>query len=231
VSEFVREVLESPVGANLGEEVCHDLLAVGVEHSYPKGTLIFQEGDEATGMYLVVRGCVKLTRYTAGGREVILHLAEAVFLIAEAAIFLGTFPATAVTQEETTVLFIHRDHVFALMERHPAFLRRVFESMARWMTRLVDKIDQLTLNDATARLARYLLEQHREKGGAAGEDPRKLRLPMKKGELAAMLNMNQATLSRTLRRLQDDKILAVSGRNVTLLNPEALRRLSLPPLG
>ncbi|MCB2211964.1 Crp/Fnr family transcriptional regulator [bacterium] len=230
LEKHLEPLLATPTGRSFGRELCTEMLSRGTAKHAGVDEMIFQEGDETRGMFLVSGGLVKLVRYTIDGREVILHLAQPYRFIAEAALFLGHYPATAVATEPSELILLRQEDVFDLMDRHPGFMRRIFDAMAIWMKRLVDKIDQLTLNDATARLAHYVLtslEQEVDDGRPGGS---KLTLPVKKGELALMLNMNQATLSRALRKLQDEQILAVNGRNFIVRDSLALQKASLPPL-
>jgi CRP-like cAMP-binding protein len=228
--EFEKDFIASKMGQALGEEVCIDLLRRGTMRTYSKNSIIFHENDEAIGMYLLVEGVIKLVRFTIDGREVIIHIAEPYRFIAEAALYLEKFPATAVATENVEMMLIRKEDVFELMDLHPNFLKRIFSAMATWLKRFVDKIDQLTLNDATARVAHFILKSL-EPGMDDDEIAREsMRIPVKKGELAMMLNMNQATLSRALRRLQDENVLEVKAREFRVLDHLALQKLSLPPL-
>ena len=67
--------------------------------------------------------------------------------------------------------------------------------MALWVRRLVGLIEDLVLRDATARVARRLLQADATGGRGA------FTLPMLKKDLASHLNLTSETLSRTLRRL------------------------------
>lgn len=226
----LEPLLASAAGRALGEELCREILRLGTARRYGPDTMIFQEGDEAYGILLVCEGLVKLVRYTLDGREVILHLTEPYRFIAEAALFLGYFPASAVATDESELIVLRQEDVFDLMDRHPRFMRRIFDAMAVWMKRLVDKIDQLTLNDATARLAHYILQALKGELDDPASPANVLHLPVKKGELARMLNMNQATLSRALRKLQNEGVLDVRARDLVVLDSAGLKKASLPPL-
>jgi CRP/FNR family transcriptional regulator len=76
----------------------------------------------------------------------------------------------------------------------------------------------------TSRLARYLLREV-EAGGAAGEPQPVLTLPLTKGSVASYLGTVHETLSRTFARLIREKIVAVEGRRITILDREKLERL------
>lgn len=228
-SDLRSRLLNSHLGETLGAELCEEVLGKSTTVVYRTNDLVFHEGDPAYAVFIVLEGVVKLVRYGEDGRETIIHLAEPVHMFAEAGVFLEHYPVTAVVSSPVTLLRIERETILELMEHHPVFLRRMFDTMAKWLQRLVDKIDQLTLNDATARLANYLLRE-REARQEESQDPDTIQIPVKKGELARMLNMNQATLSRALRVLQDNGTVQVKARSVSIEDVRALQQQALPPL-
>jgi CRP-like cAMP-binding protein len=70
------------------------------------------------------------------------------------------------------------------------------------------------MREVKARLACFLLRE----GGAQ----RGLTLPMGKGELALLLGTTAESLSRSLRALSEQGAIAVKGKRITLLDPDAL---------
>jgi len=219
----------SELGRDLGESVCEELFQIGELRHFKNGEMIFNENDEAEGIYLVLNGVVKLVRYTFEGREVILHHTHEKHFFAEAAIFLGKYPAAAISYKKSELLFLRKANVLKLMQNHTEFMMHIFTALSRWLKFMVDKIDQLTLNDATARIARHLLDLLRDNKKASRKTI-SVTLNTKKGELATMLNMNQATLSRSLRKLQDDDVLKVDGRTFKIMDYAKLQDFSLPSL-
>jgi CRP-like cAMP-binding protein len=227
---LTQVLLESPFGKAVGEEVCAEILRRADREDWPANSVVFQEGDEAAGMYFVVSGLVKLARIAPDGRENVLTFVEPPGLFAEAAIFIGKYPATAITLADTELLLLRRRDVMDLVGRHEEFLKFLFGTMARWLQRLVAKIDQLTLSDGTARVARYLLAELDKQTPVLDFKIPRVTLPSKKGDLATLLNMNQPSLSRIFRRLQDDNVIDVQGRTIFLNDLEALSKLTMPPL-
>jgi len=227
---LTQRFLSSDFGKAVGAEVCAEILHRAVKQNWPANSMVFQEGDDAAGMYFVASGLIKLARITPDGRENVLTFVEPPGMFAEAAIFLGKYPATAMALADTELLLLRRRDVMELLRTHEAFLNFLFMGMARWLQRLVVKIDQLTLSDGTARVARYLLSQLEKQKPRLDYKVPRVTLPSKKGDLATLLNMNQPSLSRIFRRLQDEKIIDVQTRTIYLNDLEALNRLTLPPL-
>lgn len=224
---LIEELCASPLGDELGVELCRDLAERGDIVHWKRDSVVFQEGDKGSSIYIILTGRIKLTRYSSDGRETVLHLAEKHRLIAEAVLFLGRYPVTAVTLEDSSLLRIPSSITLELLEQHPGYMSRIFRTMSHWMMRLVEKIDRLTLHDARSRLVHYLLELHRTEG--AGDT---ITFPAKKGEISALLNMDQATLSRVLRSLQDENLIEVHGRTFRLLDISTLKSsLLTPPQG
>lgn len=227
---LTQQFVSSSFGKAVGEEVCVEILHRAEKQSWPANSMVFQEGDEAAGMFFVAKGLIKLARITPDGRENVLTFVEPPGLFAEAAIFLGKYPATATALAETELLLLRRRDMTELISKHESFLNFLFGAMARWLQRLVTKIDQLTLSDGTARVARYLLLQLEKQKPPLDYKVPRVSLPSKKGDLATLLNMNQPSLSRIFRRLQDEEIIDVQGRIIYLNDLPALNKLTLPPL-
>ncbi len=196
----------------------------------PSGSTLFREGDVGAGLFMILSGSVKLIRLGRDGRETILHIAEPPGVIAEAALFIGRYPASAVVLNDCELLFLPKERAFALMEKNGPFARFLLDGMSLWLKRMVVQIEQLTTNDATARLSRYLLELYEKTPPKISPTAPRVTLPVKKGELALLLNMQLPSLSRIFRKLQDERVIEVRGKSIVLLEPAALRRMTLPPL-
>ncbi len=222
--EHLDVVRNSTLGHALDEDAVERISTLGSIERWRRDSIVFWQNQEPRGIHLVLSGGVKLVRQRDDGRELLLHVADPSDTIAEAAIFLGYYPASAITTKDTELLLLQKSDVLELISTSSSFALHVYDAMASWLDLLVKKVDRLILDDATARVVRYLLELRE----TSGTDTVELRV--KKGDLAQMLNMDQATLSRTLRRLQDDGLLDVDHRTFRLHDPDRLRELTLPPL-
>lgn len=227
--EALQAMLDSPFGRRTGPQICEILMTCAEEIWVPAGETIVEMGDTPRGVYLVLEGQCKLVRSGPGYREHIVHLAEATHMFGEASLFLNAQPVSVVALQHTRLLFLPRDGFIEAMEAHPALQRHMFLVLGQWFTMLIEKIDELTLCDGAQRLARYLVGLHERSPYAEFVTGAHVDLPTRKRDLATMLNMNQPSLSRILRQLQDADMIDVQGRRVVLRNLDALRGMARMP--
>lgn len=171
---------------------------------YPQGTLVFRQGDTCPGVFIVGSGLVRIFKTSPAGKEHVLHLVAPGNTFAEVAA-IGGFdcPAFAEAIEETTCALLPADSFAkALREDHQLCLGLLM-SMAGWVKRHTDMVEDITLRDAAGRLARYLLN-------IADPNDGSIQLPSLKKHLASHLNLTSETLSRTLRRLTETGLITSS---------------------
>ena len=132
----------------------------------------------------------------------------------------GAFPATAQALEASRCVFLPRDRFRRLVSRDPDLALRMMAVLAGRLRQFVRKIDELSLKEVPARLAAHLLLLRRTQGADS------LRLDLPKGQIAAYLGTIQETLSRVLKRLADEGVIAMSGGSVTILDPDRLEEIA-----
>jgi CRP/FNR family transcriptional regulator, dissimilatory nitrate respiration regulator len=90
---------------------------------------------------------------------------------------------------------------------------------------LVGMLDDLTLKDVESRLLNWLVKQHRNAKGNV------ITLPGTKRVLAAELGTSSETLSRTLAKLRDAKLITVAAHTITMHDAAAVAALLQRNLG
>ena len=196
------------------------LASVARRKRFPRDATIFQHGRRAEGFYILLEGSVKLFRTSPDGRQQILHTVAPPNAFAEAAVFAGgKYPAHAAAMKASECLFLPRKELVEQLQKHPELTMRLLASMSKRLQDFVRLIEDLSLREVSARLARFLLEEADRLGR------RKFRLPMPKGELARQLGTTAETLSRTFSRMEDGGILTTSGQQVHLLDTPRLARI------
>ncbi len=195
-----------------------DIAAIAIEKSYQRGESIFFEGDAAAGFYMVAVGRVKIFKMSPGGKEHILHIFGAGEPFGEVPVFHGRpFPASAEAMEKSVTMYFPRDRFIRLVEKTPSIALNMLGVLSLRLRRFAAQIENLSLKEVPARLADYLLYLSAEQGDVATVE-----LPITKGQLASLLGTIPETLSRIFARMSDDRLIAVNGRRITLLDREGL---------
>ena len=225
----LADLLESPFGRKMGADICGELIELSEIICISADDVVFEEGDQPEGIYMVLSGQIKLIRSGPGYREHIVHLAELNSMFGEASLFLEAHPVTAAALQDSELMFFPREPFLECMGHHPLLQSYIMSIMALWMSQLIEKIDQLTLCDGAQRLATYLVGLHEKSPYSEFMTGAQVELPTRKRDLATMLNMNQPSLSRILRQFQDQDLIKVQGRLMVLKDLEALRAMTRLP--
>ncbi|MBX3737037.1 MAG: Crp/Fnr family transcriptional regulator [Candidatus Didemnitutus sp.] len=176
-----------------------------------KDDYLFHEGESSRGCYLVQSGAINVHKVNAAGKEQVIHVFRAGESMAEASLASPTgYPANARAVEPSTVLLIPKAPLLELIGRRPDLAVRMLGSMSAHLRVLVGMLDDLTLKDVETRLLNWLVKHARDaKDGV---------VPLRgtKRVLAAELGTSSETLSRTLARLRDQKLITVAAKSIAV---------------
>ena len=188
------------------------------------GEILFREGESCRGFYVIQRGAMKLYRATPDGREQVVHNLREGQTFAEAALLnMGRYPAAAVAMESPTdVIEVAGGPFLGLFREDSRLAPAMVGSLCMRLISLVERVEELSLVHAGSRLASFLLRQP-SKGPTERVE---IKLPMAKKELAAHLSMTPETLSRLLRRWQDQGWIASERASLTLLDAARLQAVA-----
>jgi CRP/FNR family transcriptional regulator, dissimilatory nitrate respiration regulator len=202
------------------------LAHLAVSNAFARQATIFWEGREAQGFYLLSRGSVKLVKSSPEGKEYIIRLVGPGETFAEAAVFSDAYyPATAMALEDCQTLFFPKAPFLRHLAASPTLARNMLATLSRLMLHLTRQLEDLSLKEVSARLARYLLERCQERHGRI-EKGLAFELPTTKTHLAAYLGTIGETLSRTLSRLKSQGVIEVEKGRITIIDPAVLKKIA-----
>ena len=191
------------------------------------GEALFHHGQPAERFFFLRRGQVKLFRLSSDGHEKIIEIIRPGQTFAEAVMFMGTqgrYPVSGEAISDCELFaFDQKNFLQVLAESHEIGFG-MLASMSRRLHMLVNQIDSLTLQNATYRLAMYLLEQAPRDAQAADVDPTPPR-----SAIASRIAIQPETFSRILAKLRDQGLIAVDGHQITLRDLKGLRELVFAP--
>jgi CRP/FNR family transcriptional regulator len=200
--------------ASLGE------LHVLVEHVGPfhEGEHIFRQGDEFTAIAAVRAGTVRTYVIDPAGHEQVLGFFLPGEVIGLNAIAQPRYPCNAVALETTMLCRFSFPKMALLATRLPGLQAQLF----RLLSRDIDKASLLAGDySADQRLAAFLLTLSR-RYAERGHSATRLRLTMSRTDMANYLRLAPETVSRVLRRMQDDGIVRVERRELEILDAARL---------
>ncbi|HEV2275150.1 MAG TPA: Crp/Fnr family transcriptional regulator [Acidobacteriaceae bacterium] len=208
---------------DLSREDLAGLAAHSVEHRIGPGQILFSAQEPSAGLYVVLSGSIRAFRVNIDGREQTIHVEHAGGMLAEVTVFDGgPYPSTAIAEEDSIVLFLAKEDVRRFLLEHPQTALAALSLMAKKLRTVAALAEQLALKDVGQRLASLLIEeaQHASKQLQNGIS---FSLPLSHAQLASRLGTVREVVSRSLQKLNQQKIIEIRGHRIVVLNVDALR--------
>src|SRR5210317_1021235 len=118
-----------PIFNGLPEDQIEAIKQIAVEKQINKGEIIFSEGEEGNGFFVIAEGRVKIFKVSTEGKEQILHIFGPGQPFGEVPVFTGQrFPANAQAIDKTRVLFFGRDSIVNLISANPSLALNMLAS-------------------------------------------------------------------------------------------------------
>lgn len=217
-----------PLFRPLAEEGCRQLAAEASTFRFDTGEHVFHTGGPAESFYLIKEGSIRLYRPNHEGNEKVFQILHGGDLVAETAMFAEPclYPLSAQAESAATLYRFSRDGLLALARRHSEFCMHLLATMSARIYQAVNRIDHLTVGNASQRLVMYLLDLCRE------QRSRRIHFPVSNHALARQLNITPETLSRQLHHFKRTGLMDGKNRDWVLLDLDALHlAVGLPSPG
>lgn len=220
---FYHHIASMPLFHGLPTQYCKDLAALVVDQVFRQGQLIFSEGDEGTGFYVIISGRVKIFKLSLEGKEQILHIFGPGDPIGEVAVFAGKhFPAYAEALDDSRTLFFPRDAFMDLIRKNPSLAMNMLAVLSQRLRKFATLVEDLSLKEVPGRLAAYLLYLSK-----TDQDSKNINLDISKAQLSSLLGTAPETLSRILTRMIKAGLVRSDGlRSYSILDRAELERLA-----
>jgi CRP/FNR family transcriptional regulator, cyclic AMP receptor protein len=203
--DVVAELLQIPVFAELPEDARPVLAAAALPRSFAVRSAIVAQGSALPSLDVLVRGAAKVVRTTkheAGESSVILDVMRAPQIALEPGFFDGgAASASIVALRASQVISLSRVVVLEFAEAVPSFARALTVALARAMRRQVRRIDEIAAGPVDGRV-RALLDGLAADHGAPLDRGRFIPIPLRRADIASMVNATTETVSRILARLE-----------------------------
>ncbi len=215
--EQIATALKSvPLFAGLEEQQLKRLAQRAVPRRAEAGTMLFAEGDDCEGLYVIFSGALKIFKLSAQGREQVLAVERSGGVVAELPVFDGgPYPASCEPIESSVVIFISKQDFRRSCRQDPELALQVLASVGGRLRRLVGIIEELSFQTVRRRLAALLLETARAANPSARtSSSSRVPLNLTQQEIAARIGTVRELVSRNLGRLQAEGIVRLEGHTL-----------------
>ncbi len=194
-------------------------------HNFKKNQIIYAEKEEPEYLWCLLKGKVKIFKDGIGGRVQILRLIRPVQYFGYRAYFANEpYVSSTAAFEASTLGSIPMSLVSELIQNNIKLAWFFIHELSRNLGGSDTKIVNLTQKHIRGRLAEALIMLKDNYGYE--DDNSTLNIYMAREDLANLSNMTTSNAIRTLSGFVSEKILAVDGRRIKIINEPMLRKIS-----
>jgi len=211
---------------DLSQGALAELDAISSSAVYPRGAVLFVEGQEPRGVFIICNGKVKLTATAADGKSVIVRVAEAGEIVGLPGTVSGKpYELTAEALEPIQANFIPRKNFLEFMKGNGEAALRVAEMLSEIYHEMTQEVRYLGLSHSAAeKLARFLLDLQalpsRESGGAI-----RATLTLTHEEIAGMIGCSRETVTRLFASFKKMQLIETHGSSLIIKNRAGLEEM------
>jgi CRP/FNR family transcriptional regulator len=197
--------------------------AYGVLRGYRADTQVCGQGETAADVYLIQTGVIKLTWMDPEGRETIVGLRwPGSFLGASSVIASEPIPTSIITLAPSTLERIPGARFLDLLHSDSSLSMRVHEMQSREILEQVRDIAGFAVESAKQRFKTFLRRLAQSLPDPVCLPDGRLNSPLTKKDLAALLGIEPAYLSRLLQDLAAEGIIRLNKQWIIVQNIEKL---------
>src|SRR5271170_6759628 len=211
---------------NLDEAALRDFDQIGTHMKLPVRSIVFEENQRVSGVFVVCSGQLKLSAMSKDGRTMILRIAGPGDVLGLSAT-LNDLPheVTAETLEPTQLKNVRRAEFLQFLEAHAEVGQKAAKTLAKEYHAVFLDARRLALSGSAAgKLAQLLLEWANT--AACGKPELRFTMALTHEELANMAGTSRETVTRLLNQFERDHLIVRRGSSLTILDSPGLELLA-----
>jgi len=192
--------------------------------TFKKKEIIFSEGNSPNFLYFLAKGKVKTFKAHEYGKELITALyKEGDFFGYLALLEGGQYTDTAEALEDAEIYLIPKDDFYALVYNNASVMKRFIKMLSDNIVEREEKLVNLAYSSVRKRVAEALvfLQNRYDKG----VPDKNFSISLSREDLANIVGTATESLIRTLSDFKAEKLVEIKGSNITITNPDKLRKL------
>jgi len=198
--------------APLKDETLRRIAASGVIRTFPRNTVLINEGDLGDSLFVLLSGRVKVFSSNEAGREFVIDFHGPGEYVGEMTLDGEARSASVITVEPTTCAVVNRAQFRDFILAHPDFAMHLIERLIHRVRVTTGNLKSLALSDVYGRLVRLLTALARESDG-------KLVVPEKltQQDIADRVGASRDMIGKLMKDLIAGGYLAVEDRTITIV--------------
>jgi CRP/FNR family transcriptional regulator, nitrogen oxide reductase regulator len=217
---------QSELFRELSPDILDEARAAALRRRLAKGEALFRQEEEATTVYIVVAGRLRVTQTTAGGQQILIRYVGTGETAGYSAVSGSeAYNSTVVAVDDSVLMAWRRERFRELMSRHGQIAVNALSVIESRYQEIQTRLRELATETVERRIALTLLRLVRQAGRrtAAGLE---VAFPISRQDLAEMAGTTLHTVSRTMSVWEGDGIVASGRRRVVVQSPEALSAIA-----
>jgi CRP-like cAMP-binding protein len=192
----------------------------------PRGTRIFNQGDEGVRAHVVIEGGVRISQTGSDGAQVVLRFIGPGSIFGTVALFTdGRYPADATTVASTLEASWSESELMDLMTRHPQIAINAIRIIGLRLQEVQDRVRELATQRADRRIAHALVRLARQSGQTTSAGTT-ISFPLRRKDVADVAGTTLHTASRILSGWAKAGLLISQRRRLTIRNTSLLLRIA-----
>lgn len=215
--------LEELADISFGKDALHSLAQNSDKNTYRKKEIIFSEGNHPHCLYYVINGKVKTYKTNDAGKELVTELYAAGDFIGFVPLLENSvYKDNAESLEPTELSIIPKEDFEALLNRNPEVSKQLIRLLAKNVSAKEEMLLALAYNSLRKKVAESLLMFQKK---YQREDEVDFSIDISRENLASIAGTATESLIRTLSDFKSERLVEISGGNITIINKKKLEGL------
>lgn len=219
-------IRENTIFTGLNDSQLDAFKDVVIISSYKKREVVYLDGDDCSGLYIIRTGRLKLVRSSSTGKEQIINILNPGDLLGFEVFYEGrVYKNTAVAMEDSELCYVEKNAFFKILEREPDISKKLIISLGKELNHAYERIGNLGLLNAKEKLG-HLLYTLANEYGVKSDGGVTLNLTLSRLEIAELLGITQETSIRLLKSFKEDGILEIRRKEILIKSMSRLKEFS-----
>lgn len=198
--------------AGLTDEQEANIEGIALRRFVPKNTIVINEGDEASSMYIILKGRVKVYLNDRSGKEIVINdMAESDYFGEYPLFDGGRRSASIITVEDCEFLIINQDTILSVFRENPETAFTLIRDMVSRIRELSISVKNLALMDVYGRVANTLLHFARDEDGIMITEVR-----LTQQDIANRVGASREMVAKVLKDLERGGYISRQGKRIVI---------------